>query len=192
MIWRWQRPPRNPNSEIIEAPIIIAEGFELGGKLTLNRPAIVNGRLRGYIQSTAHVSLGPTAVIHGDISARSVTVAGTVIGNVTAEESIHLETGARVTGDLTAPAISISPVPTSGRRWLRWGARTLPSPRTPAVEPALRPSQITLPPGRRSGHSGLQRLLLAAGRGRGTAGTWEFDAATDRSHAPDLMLGSSS
>ena len=109
MIWRWQRPPRNPNPEIIEAPVIIAEGFELGGKLTLNRPAIVNGRLRGYIQSTAHVSLGPTAVIHGDISARSVTVAGTVIGNVTAEESIHLETGARVTGDLTAPAISISP-----------------------------------------------------------------------------------
>lgn len=181
MIWRWQRPPRNPNPEIIEAPVIIAEGFELGGKLTLNRPAIVNGRLRGYIQSTAHVSLGPTAVIHGDISARSVTVAGTVIGNVTAEESIHLETGARVTGDLTAPAISISP----------GAARTSPAlghpddlsrPCVPAGRSSLTNRTAIRPSLRSSTSSSWPR-----GRGRcsGSAGTRESsDAATDRSARP--------
>src|SRR5690606_17926585 len=109
MIRRWQRPPRTPKPEIIEAPVVVAEGFELGGKLALNRPAIVNGRLRGLIQSTSHVTLGPASVVHADITARSVTVQGTVIGNVTAEESIHLETGSRVSGDLTAPAIAIDP-----------------------------------------------------------------------------------
>lgn len=107
MLRRWQRPPRNPKPEITEAPVVVAEGFELGGKLSLNRPAIVNGRLRGYIQSTSHVTLGPSAVVHADISARSVTVHGMVIGNLTAEESISLETGARVRGDLVAPEITI-------------------------------------------------------------------------------------
>lgn len=108
MLRRWQRPPRNPKPDITEAPVVVAEGFELGGKLSLNRPAIVNGRLRGYIHSTSHVDLGPAAVVHADISALSVTVHGTVIGNLTAEQSIHLETGARVKGDLVAPEITIS------------------------------------------------------------------------------------
>ncbi|HEX7118949.1 MAG TPA: polymer-forming cytoskeletal protein [Longimicrobiales bacterium] len=92
-----------------QAPMIVAEGFELGGRLALTRPAIVNGRLHGAIQSTSSIVVGPTAVVDAEVRARSVTVRGTVVGDITADDSIHVERGARVAGNLTAPEVVIDP-----------------------------------------------------------------------------------
>jgi cytoskeletal protein CcmA (bactofilin family) len=87
----------------------IGRGTTIRGNVRGNGDLDVHGRVEGSIAVKGELSIGETALIRSDISGRSVIVRGAVAGNVTAEESLVLEAGARVVGDLSAPRIGIRP-----------------------------------------------------------------------------------
>lgn len=67
------------------------------------------GRVEGSVAVTGDVTIGEGALIQSDVRGRRVTVRGAVAGNVSGEEAVLLEAGARVVGDLGAPQIGIRP-----------------------------------------------------------------------------------
>ncbi len=69
----------------------------------------VEGRVEGSIEIDGELVIAESALIKSDVHGRNVVVRGAVAGSVSATESIVLEAGARVVGDLSAPRIGIRP-----------------------------------------------------------------------------------
>ncbi|WP_437814470.1 bactofilin family protein [Sorangium sp. So ce1078] len=65
------------------------------------------GRVEGSVVMTGDVTIGEGALIQSDVRGRRVVVRGAVAGNISGEEAVILEPGARVVGDLGAPQVGI-------------------------------------------------------------------------------------
>jgi cytoskeletal protein CcmA (bactofilin family) len=77
------------------------------GELTGSEDLTVDGRVDGSIDLSQHaLTIGPNAVIHARIVAKTVTVFGSVVGNIKAHELI-VRKGASVQGDLTCTRLGI-------------------------------------------------------------------------------------
>jgi cytoskeletal protein CcmA (bactofilin family) len=107
--------PTNPTRETRETPIPPAQpvGFEtvLGASCTLDGTLVSTGNVRldgtfnGSLDIHGNVLVGETAKIEADITAKNISIAGAVRGNVTGKKVQLLRTG-RVWGDITAIALS--------------------------------------------------------------------------------------
>ena len=107
--------PTNPTRETRETPIPPAQpvGFEtvLGASCTLDGTLVSTGNVRldgtfnGSLDIHGNVLVGETAKIAADITAKNISIAGAVRGNVTGKKVQLLRTG-RVWGDITATALS--------------------------------------------------------------------------------------
>jgi cytoskeletal protein CcmA (bactofilin family) len=54
------------------------------------------------------LTIGPDADIRADIVAKTITIHGTVIGNVRAGAKVDIRATGRIEGDLTAPIVVIA------------------------------------------------------------------------------------
>lgn len=107
--------PTNPTRETRETPIPPAQpiGFEtvLGAGCTLDGTLVSTGNVRldgtfnGSLDIHGNVLVGETAKIEADITAKNISIAGAVRGNVNGKKVQLLRTG-RVWGDITAIALS--------------------------------------------------------------------------------------
>ena len=78
------------------------------GEITAQEPLTIAGRVDGAIHVTGHiVTVERGARIDADISAAGIVVAGEVKGALAADTRIHLQPGAEVEGDLSAPRIVV-------------------------------------------------------------------------------------
>lgn len=85
----------------------IGEGSVFEGKFYISGSLKIDGKFEGEIKTDEELVVGERGRVKTDIFAKSVVVAGTVIGNITAENEVRLLETAKVLGDITAPAISI-------------------------------------------------------------------------------------
>ena len=85
----------------------LARGFEFRGILTFEGTVRIDGMVSGAIYSKGTVILGEHAVIEGDISAGAIVSSGTINGNVTATERVHLLPSAALNGDLKTPLLRV-------------------------------------------------------------------------------------
>ena len=69
---------------------VIGEGSIFEGKFYINGSLQIDGRFEGDIRTEEYVVVGETGKVKTDIFARRVVVAGTVIGNIEAEEEVNL------------------------------------------------------------------------------------------------------
>lgn len=87
--------------------ILFGQESDVDGKLLFEGAVQIDGTFRGAIMTDDVLIVGEHARIDADISCGSATVRGRVNGNITARDAVALETGARVKGDVTTPALSI-------------------------------------------------------------------------------------
>jgi len=80
----------------------IGRGTKVVGKLTFGATARIEGEVEGEITGEDLI-LSETAVVNAKISAKSITIAGTLTGDVTARERIELLATARARGTLKTP-----------------------------------------------------------------------------------------
>ena len=85
----------------------ISAGTTVRGSIRGEGDLEIHGRVEGVVAVTGDVLVSETALLKSDVRGRRVTVRGAVVGDVSAEEVIVLEPGARVLGDLGAPQIGI-------------------------------------------------------------------------------------
>jgi cytoskeletal protein CcmA (bactofilin family) len=68
----------------------------------------IDGRIEGTIEVHDHsVTIGPTAEIHADIAAKTVTVRGNVKGTISATELVDIRETGSIEGDIVSPRVSM-------------------------------------------------------------------------------------
>jgi cytoskeletal protein CcmA (bactofilin family) len=85
----------------------IGEGSSFEGKFYISGSLRIDGKFEGEIKTDEELVVGETGRVKTDIIAKSVVIAGTVIGNINAFNEVRLLETAKVLGDITAPVINI-------------------------------------------------------------------------------------
>ncbi len=87
----------------------------VGGETVFKGDCRINGgmRLDGQVEGRIDVSdtllTGPRSFLKGEVHCRSAVIAGRVEGNVFATETVELQTGAQVFGNITCRGLIIQP-----------------------------------------------------------------------------------
>lgn len=85
----------------------IGAGSVFEGKFYISGSLRIDGKFEGEIKTDNELVVGESGKVKTDIVARSVVIAGTVIGNIKASEEVRLLETAKVLGDITTPMLSI-------------------------------------------------------------------------------------
>jgi cytoskeletal protein CcmA (bactofilin family) len=91
----------------MKRPSVLPNGLRLVGDIEGDDDLVIAGNVEGEVRIDGILIVDPSGVIRGDVSARAVTVRGVVVGNVEAAESIRVDEGGRMVGDLRAPRVAL-------------------------------------------------------------------------------------
>ncbi len=131
---------------------IIGESILISGSLNGDEDLTVNGRVEGTLALTKTLLVEPTGIVKAEVQVKNCVIAGVVVGNVTATESVEITNQGRMVGDITAPRVIIvdgasfrgridmGEVDVEGAMDGRTRSVAAPSSR-PALRPASRPAQ---------------------------------------------------
>ena len=86
---------------------VIGEGSIFDGRFYVNGSILIEGKFQGDIRTDDQLIVGPTGKVKTDIQARRVTIAGTLIGNITASEEVSLLHTGKVLGNIIDPKLSV-------------------------------------------------------------------------------------
>jgi cytoskeletal protein CcmA (bactofilin family) len=98
-------PPASPAHHPVGFDTVLGANATLKGDLKCQGNVRLDGTFEGTLEIEGNVLVGETAKITSDISAKNVSIAGAVRGNVSGKKVQLLRT-ARVWGDITATAIA--------------------------------------------------------------------------------------
>lgn len=85
----------------------IGEGSSFEGKFYINGSLRIDGKFEGEIKTEEELVVGETGRVKTNIHAKSVVVAGTVIGNIRADREVTLLGTGKVKGDIVTPVLTI-------------------------------------------------------------------------------------
>lgn len=86
---------------------IIGESILISGSLNGDEDLTVRGRVEGTLTLTKTLLVEPTGIVKAEVQVRNLIIAGAVVGNVTATESVEITREGRMVGDITAPRVII-------------------------------------------------------------------------------------
>jgi cytoskeletal protein CcmA (bactofilin family) len=87
---------------------VISRTASFSGTLKSDSTIKVYGSVEGEIESTGSVIIGKAARVVAKIGAKDIGVAGTVIGNVSAQGRLEIYSGGSVLGDIASANLMIS------------------------------------------------------------------------------------
>lgn len=69
----------------------------------------IDGEIEGSIEVGGHnLTIGPGASVKADLAAKTITISGSVTGNVQASEMVDLRATGSVTGNIRAPRLAMA------------------------------------------------------------------------------------
>ena len=77
--------------------------FRVGGSLRLD------GQIEGRVDVTEAFMTGPKALLKGEVHCREAVIGGRIEGHVFAAETVELQTGAQVFGNISGKGLVIQP-----------------------------------------------------------------------------------
>jgi cytoskeletal protein CcmA (bactofilin family) len=86
---------------------LLSRGVSIVGSVKFNDKLVIDGEVKGDINSTGTLTIGEHASIRGEVRSKSVTVQGTVDGNIFATERCELQAGCTLRGDIEAPRLVV-------------------------------------------------------------------------------------
>jgi cytoskeletal protein CcmA (bactofilin family) len=99
--------PRNGTSAERQSGGVLSAGVSIKGSVKFSSELVIDGEVEGSIDSGGRLTVGKNAHITGEIRTGSVTVFGTIDGNVTAVERCELHSGCTLRGDIEAPRLVV-------------------------------------------------------------------------------------
>jgi cytoskeletal protein CcmA (bactofilin family) len=90
-----------------QSDTIIGSNVELSGSLKNQGAIHIYGRVTGDVTSESSIVIGEGAMVTGPVSAKSITVSGTVQGSINVQDLLQLEPKSVVHGDIVAGRIMI-------------------------------------------------------------------------------------
>jgi len=137
--------PRRPDDSFETRPTLLRPSVFVKGEVTGSEDMMLDGTVEGRIDLPDHtLTVGPNAMIRADITARVVTIFGTVIGSITARDTIDVRLSGFVKGNMVCRRLAVqSGANLSGRV----ETRELPSAAADVPESkALRMRLLPVPP----------------------------------------------
>ncbi len=101
----------DPNAPADERRVAawIGRALHIEGRIVSDENLTIDGHVDGTIEVGDHtLTIGAGAAVKADLTARTITVSGTVNGNITASERVDLRPTAAVTGDIVAPRLAMA------------------------------------------------------------------------------------
>jgi len=86
---------------------VIGESILINGNLNGDEDLTVRGRVEGTVTLSRTLVVEPSGVVKAEVQVRNCVIAGAVIGNVTATESVEITKEGRMVGDIAAPRVII-------------------------------------------------------------------------------------
>jgi cytoskeletal protein CcmA (bactofilin family) len=86
---------------------VISSEVEIIGTVKTSGSIQVEGRIEGEILSEGDVGIGKSGSVKGNLHVNSVTIAGTIQGNVQAKDRIEMKSTAKVLGDIKAKRLAV-------------------------------------------------------------------------------------
>jgi len=99
--------PAPPASTRQTLSAFIDQGSEFEGKLSFKDTVRIDGVFRGEISSQNTLVVGESGEIFATVKSRTVVVAGSVTGDVTATERLVLQKTARLEGDVVCGSLQM-------------------------------------------------------------------------------------
>ncbi len=156
---------------------VIGESILINGSLTGDEDLTVRGRVEGTLTLTRTLVVEPTGIVKAEVQVKNCIIAGVVVGNVTASESVEITKEGRMVGDIAAPRVIIVDG-ASFRGRVDMGDLELPRGERPARPSIARPSARPSLPAR-----------PAKGAARVEKGKAEAKAAPKGPPAPPAAVG---
>jgi cytoskeletal protein CcmA (bactofilin family) len=88
-----------------EHQTVIGVETRVSGEIRGDEDLLVKGRVDGKIHLSQALTVDKGAIVQADVDVRTLVVAGTLVGNIVASESVRLQPTARVVGDLASPRV---------------------------------------------------------------------------------------
>lgn len=88
---------------------VIGPGSIFEGKFYISGSLRIDGKFQGEIKTEDELVVGETGKVKTNIKARSVVIAGTMIGNIQAIEEVRLEKNGKLLGDVETPILYLTP-----------------------------------------------------------------------------------
>jgi cytoskeletal protein CcmA (bactofilin family) len=86
---------------------IIAQGAKFDGKIEVAGTLRIEGEFKGNIGNPESLVIGKTGVVHASVTVKNAIIGGQLIGNITAENKIELQSGSHVEGDIKTKRLVI-------------------------------------------------------------------------------------
>jgi cytoskeletal protein CcmA (bactofilin family) len=87
----------------------IGKSLFVKGDVVSSEDLLIDGTFEGTIEVGDHaLTIGPGAEVKADLVAKTITIHGSVIGNVTARERLDLRATASVDGNIKAPRFAMA------------------------------------------------------------------------------------
>ncbi len=86
---------------------IIGKDTTFSGTLDVSGTLRVDGVLKGEVNVTDTIAIGPTGEIDANVKTKNAVVSGSVKGNIHATEKVELQAKAHITGDLVTKSLVI-------------------------------------------------------------------------------------
>ena len=90
-----------------ELQAFLGRETQFRGILIFDGVVRLDGKLEGEISSEGHLIVGREAEVKAEVKVASVQIAGTVIGNITAQEKVEILSTGKVQGDIVTPKLAI-------------------------------------------------------------------------------------
>ena len=84
---------------------IIGANTVVSGNLEGDEDLTVEGRVEGSITLSRTLSIEVGGVVRANVHVRNAVISGVLVGNVEAQESVHITDAGRVVGDIAAPRV---------------------------------------------------------------------------------------
>ena len=79
------------------------------GELVSSEDMSIDGHVQGTIDVREHtLTIGPDAEIHANITAKAITIHGSVSGSIKASEKVDIRETGTVDGDIVAPRVAMA------------------------------------------------------------------------------------
>ncbi len=86
----------------------LAADVEIKGSIKFSQELLLEGRVEGdLISSTSSLTIGENASVKGTVSTRSVTIFGSVEGDIEVQERCEVKATAKIFGNISARTFSI-------------------------------------------------------------------------------------
>lgn len=86
---------------------LVGNGTVVEGKIKTEGSIRIDGKLVGDLHAKANVAVGLNGLVEGNLNGRNVSLAGKVVGTVTASEKLVLESKSVVKGDVRAARLVV-------------------------------------------------------------------------------------